>query len=146
MDTILLRCGNCGAVNKLLKDKLSAGPKCGKCKAPLDYPGSPVDVTSGSFQKEVLSCPGAVLVEFWSPSCGYCLRLDPVLEQLAREKAGILKIVKINTHAEQYLPSQYGIRGVPALLLFRNGNKINQVTGAMSKQQLEEWVRSSLGI
>jgi thioredoxin 2 len=144
MDTILLRCGNCGAVNKLLKDKLSAGPKCGKCKAPLDYPGRPVDVTSGSFQKEVLSCPGVVLVEFWSPSCGYCLRLDPVLEQLAREKAGILKIVKINTHAEQYLPSQYGIRGVPALLLFRNGNKINQITGAMSKQQLEEWVRSSI--
>jgi len=70
--------------------------------------------------------------------------LDPVLEQLAHEKAGILKIVKINTHAEQYLPSQYGIRGVPALVLFRNGAKINQATGAMSKQQLEEWVRSSL--
>jgi thioredoxin 2 len=68
MESVLLRCQSCSVVNKVLKDKLPSTPKCGKCKTPLDYPNKPVDITTGTFKSEVLSSPGVVVVEFWSPS------------------------------------------------------------------------------
>lgn len=68
MESVLLRCQSCGAVNKVLRDRLSSKPRCGKCKTPIDYPDKPVDITTGTFKKEVLSSPGVVVVEFWSPT------------------------------------------------------------------------------
>jgi thioredoxin 2 len=115
MNTILLRCQSCGTVNCVSVDKLSLNPKCGRCKTVLEYPSLPVDVTSSTFHREVLSCPGAVLVEFWSPSCGHCQRLNPLLTQIAAEKAGMLKVVNINTQTEQLLAGQFGIRGADSL-------------------------------
>jgi thioredoxin 2 len=144
MESVLLRCQSCGAVNRVLKDKLSSVPKCGRCKKPLDYPHEPIDITTGSFKKEVLSSPGVVLVDFWSPTCGHCQRLNPVLDQIAAEKAGAIKIAKVNTKTDQHLAFQFGIRGVPTLILYKNGKKINEISGALPKHQLEAWINSSL--
>ena len=68
MDAVLLRCASCGSANRVRTDKLGSGPRCGKCGAALRFPRHPVEVTAGNFQKEVLSTPGLVLVEFWSPT------------------------------------------------------------------------------
>jgi thioredoxin 2 len=144
METVLLRCPSCSTVNRVAGDNLSLNPKCGRCKKLLEYPSRPVDVTSSTFHREVLSCPGAVLVEFWSPSCGHCQRLNPLLAQIAAEKAGMLKIVKINTQAEQYLAGQYGIRGVPTLILYRGGKKLRELPGAPTREQLEAWIQDLL--
>jgi thioredoxin 2 len=144
MNTILLRCQSCGTVNRVSVDKLSLNPKCGRCKTVLEYPSLPVDVTSSTFHREVLSCPGAVLVEFWSPSCGHCQRLSPLLTQIAAEKAGTLKVVNINTQTEQLLAGQFGIRGVPTLILYKGGKKLRELSGALPKEQLEAWIGDSL--
>jgi thioredoxin 2 len=67
-DTVLLRCASCGSINRVKRDRLGGGPRCGKCGAVLTYPRRPVDVNNAAFQKEILSAPGVVLVEFWSPT------------------------------------------------------------------------------
>jgi thioredoxin-like negative regulator of GroEL len=67
-----------------------------------------------------------------------------VLDQIAAEKAGIIKITKVNTQVDQHLAYQFGIRGVPTLILYQGGKKINEISGAMPKQQLEAWINSSI--
>lgn len=99
-------------------------------------------MTSGTFQDEVISHPGVVLVEFWSPSCGHCRTLHPVLEQIAEENAGVLKIATVNTGEETMLSTRFNIRGVPTFMLYRGGKKIQEMIGAMPKQQIEAWIRS----
>jgi thioredoxin 2 len=68
MDAVLLRCQSCGSVNRVVAGRLSSGPRCGKCGAAITFPGRAVEVTAATFQKEVLSEPGAVLVNFWTPT------------------------------------------------------------------------------
>ncbi len=68
MDSVLLRCGACGSANRVSAGKLGSGPRCGKCGASLSFPRGPVEVTAATFSREVLSSPGAVLVEFWTPT------------------------------------------------------------------------------
>ncbi len=144
MDSVLLRCQSCGTVNRVLKEKLSSSLKCGNCKTLLEYPHSPVDVTISTFSKDVVSWPGAVLVEFWSTTCVYCKMLSPVLDQIAAEKAGTLKIAKINTDSNQQLAFDFSIQGTPYLILYQGGKKISEVAGALPKNQLISWIESSL--
>lgn len=139
--TVLLRCSHCQSINRVLKNKLGDAPKCGQCKEALNFPKQPVDVTSHNFHQEVTQAPGLVLVDFWAPYCGHCMRLLPILDELAREYAGILKIVKVNTGLEQSLPGQFGVRGIPHLVLFEKGGKIAESSGFMPKPQLLAWIR-----
>jgi thioredoxin 2 len=144
MNTVLIRCYACGVLNRVPEDKLRLKPKCGKCKTFLSYPHKPVDITADTFQKEVLSYPGVVLVDFWSPLCVHCQNLNLVIEKLAREKAGKLKIAKVDTQFQQELAFRFGVLGVPTLILYQNGREINKTTGALQKQQLENWIDSSI--
>ncbi len=145
MNTILLRCLSCGTKNRVRTDRLAHKPACGKCRAPLSMPGHPVDATASSFQEEVVNWPGAVLAVFWSPSCGHCMRLNPVLDQLAEENQGKLKIVKVNVQSEQHLAFQFGVRGVPFLTLYHNGRRIADLPGAVPKDRLVSWIDAHLG-
>jgi thioredoxin 2 len=134
--SVYLRCANCGTINKLPESRLTEDPKCGKCRSFLELRRTPVDVTSANFDREALSWPGTVLVEFWSPRCGHCLRISPVVDEIAREKAGILKVVKVN--------ARFGIRGTPMFILYRHGNKVGDIPGAPPADQLKAWVDASL--
>jgi thioredoxin 2 len=141
---VLLRCNSCGAVNRIPEDRIHDRPRCGKCKKPLEYIRFPVEGTAANFNREALQWPGAVLIEFWSPRCGHCLRVAPVLDEIARERSGRLKIVKVNIENEPSLGSRFQIRGTPAFLLFRNGIKLANTAGALPKVQLEAWIDSAL--
>jgi thioredoxin 2 len=141
---VYLRCDNCGAVNKLPESRLLEHPKCGKCRSILELRRMPFDVTSGNFDRETLSWPGAVLVEFWSPRCGHCLKIAPVIDEIAREKAGILKVVKVNVDNEPALGARFGIRGTPLFILYRHGNKVGDIPGAPPEDQLKAWIDASL--
>ena len=88
-------------------------PKCGKCKTPLDVPRRPIDVTVADFDQEVLAWPGLVLLEFWTPWCGHCRMMAPVLDELAGERAGLLKVVKVNVDNEPSLGARFGIQATP---------------------------------
>ncbi|MEW6054205.1 MAG: thioredoxin TrxC [Nitrospirota bacterium] len=140
----LLRCPACGAVNRVSADRLRDQPKCGKCSNLLEVTGKPVDVSATGFEREVLQWPGAVLVEFWAQWCGYCRMIAPAIDALARAKAGLVKVVRVNVDKAPELAQRFGIRATPTFLLYRNGNKVNEIGGALPGDQLEIWIESSL--
>ena len=142
--TVFLRCEKCKAINRLAADKLNSNPKCGKCKSFLHVERSPIEVTGTDFDREVLSWPGIVLTEFWTPRCGHCMAIAPIIEEVARERAGFLKGVKINVENEHSLAMRFNIRATPAFLLFRGGGKLSEIAGSLPKAQLEAWIDSSL--
>jgi len=144
METVVIKCENCGTANKVIVAKFHLKPKCHSCKTLLTWSDKPIDVNSGNYKKEVLDNPGITLIEFWSPTCGYCHAMTPTLEKFAHEKAGIIKLVKINTASDPYLASVFNISGVPTFALYNEGQKINQVAGAMTKEQLESWIRQNI--
>jgi thioredoxin 2 len=140
----MLRCNKCGAVNRIPADKLTNKPKCGKCKNLLELTKTPVNSTSATFDQDVLRWPGAVLVEFWSTLCGHCLTLAPIIEEIARERAGLLKVVKVDINKESILADRYNIQATPLMLFFKNGNKLGDISGALPKQHLDAWIDSLL--
>ena len=139
-----LRCGKCGVINRVPDDMLQSHPKCGKCKNLIEISAVPVNVTTASFDKEVVAWPGLVLVEFWNPWCGFCRIMAPVVEGLAREKAGLLKMVKVNLDDEPYLGARFAINATPMFYLYRNGTRLADLSGAVPKEQFEAWLNSFL--
>jgi thioredoxin 2 len=139
-DSIILRCGHCGTRNRIPKSRLNQGPVCGKCRSPLSIGqglDKPVDITDNTFDSEVLSAAGPVLVDCWAPWCGPCRMVGPVLEQLAREYAGRVKIAKLNVDENPQTASRYSIRSIPTMLLFNRGEMVNSMVGALPKQEIE---------
>lgn len=101
---------------------------------------SPVKVTDGSFEQEVLKSNVPVLVDFWAEWCGPCKMVAPLMDQLADEYSDRLKVVKVNVDENQEAPARYGVRGIPTLLLFRDGEILASKVGALSKTHLQQFV------
>jgi thioredoxin 2 len=139
-----VRCNTCGVINRLPVDKLAGNPQCGKCRNHLEIPAKPFDVTTANFDREALAWPGNVLVEFWTPWCGYCRMMAPLVEKLAREKAGILRVVKVNLDNEPVLGARFSINATPTFYLYRHGVKLGDIAGAVPKEQFEVWVDAVL--
>lgn len=100
--------------------------------------------TDDSFEQDVLRAPGPVLVDYWAEWCGPCKMIAPVLDEIAREYAGRLTVVKLNVDENPKTPPRYGIRGIPTLMLFKGGNVEATKVGALSKSQLAAWLDSNL--
>jgi thioredoxin 1 len=101
-------------------------------------------VTDGNFESEVLKNDVPVLVDFWAPWCGPCRAMGPVVDELAEEYAGKIKVVKMNVDENSGTPSKYGIRAIPTLILFKGGEVVEQVTGAVSKSSIKEMISSKI--
>ena len=99
-------------------------------------------VTDQSFDADVLKSGETVLVDYWAEWCGPCKMIAPVLEEIAGTYAGKIKIAKMDVDANQEVPAKYGIRGIPTLILFKNGEEIAKKVGAMSKSQLTAFLDS----
>ena len=93
-------------------------------------------VSDDSFDSEVLKSPVPVLIDFWAPWCGPCRAIAPIVDELAGEYAGKLKIVKMNVDDNPRTPARYGVRGIPNLILFKNGEVQQQIVGAVPKAHL----------
>ena len=143
-NSVLLRCKSCRAINRVPVDKLKDYPLCGKCKAGLRFPSTPVNGSSANFNEEVLEWPGIVLVEFYARWCGACRLIAPILDQLAAERAGRLKIIKIDIDQEPLMTSHFHIKATPTLVIFKHGSKVNEMAGALDKKEMEEWIDGSL--
>lgn len=104
-----------------------------------------VHVTDDTFEAEVLESESPVLVDYWAEWCGPCRMIAPILDEIATEYADRLKVCKLNVDENQNTPPRYGIRGIPTLMLFRNGEVEATKVGALSKSQLAAFLDSSLG-
>ena len=101
-------------------------------------------VTDDTFEPEVLKSDTPVLVDYWAEWCGPCKSIAPILDEVAKEYEGRLKIAKINVDENQQTPAKFGIRGIPTLMLFKNGNVEATKVGALSKSQLSAFIDSNL--
>jgi thioredoxin 1 len=95
-----------------------------------------IAVSDATFDQEVLKSSVPVLIDFWAPWCGPCKAIAPVVEELSKEYAGKLKVVKMNVDDNPGTPAKYGVRGIPNLILFKGGEVQNQIVGAVPKAQL----------
>ena len=101
-------------------------------------------VTDGTFTAEVLQSPLPVLVDYWAEWCGPCRMIAPILDEVSKEYAGRLNIAKLNVDENQQTPQKYGVRGIPTLMLFKNGNIEATKVGALSKSQLTAFIDSHI--
>ncbi|NBW40077.1 thioredoxin [bacterium] len=101
-------------------------------------------IADSNFEQEVLESSLPTLVDFWAPWCGPCKSIAPILEELASEFDGKVKIVKMNVDENPSTPSQYSVRGIPNLVLFKGGEVIDQIVGAVPKEQLSDAINKAL--
>jgi thioredoxin 1 len=104
-----------------------------------------VEVTSATWDKEIVQAPGLVMVDFWAVWCGPCRIIAPTVEELAKEYAGRVKVGKLNTDENPDVASKYKIMGIPTIIFFKNGEKVDQIVGAVPKPQLKSKIDALLG-
>lgn len=137
---LTLRCGKCRTKNRVPVSKLHSGAQCGRCAAALDhqdvFTGKTVMVTDRNFQQTVLASPLPVLLYGWAPWCTVCASTGPMVEQLALETKGKIRVAKVNIEANPQLASKYNILSVPSFFIFDAGDFKEQIPGAVPKHDL----------
>jgi len=136
--SILIRCPTCGATNRVAREKLAPGraPVCGRCKSRLPVSGEPVTITDATFSSEVERSPLPVLLDLWAPWCGPCRTMAPVLEELARESAGRVRVAKLNVDENPQTAARFNVRSIPTLLLLRAGREVDRIVGVQPKSEI----------
>lgn len=140
--SIHLVCPSCGAKNRVPQARLDQGPDCGRCGTPLMLP-RPVDLGADTFDRFVAGTELPVLVDCWAAWCGPCRQMAPQFERAAALLPQV-RFVKLDTDAAPQQSARYGIRSIPTLLLFKNGQEIARQAGALPAQAIVEWVRQAL--
>lgn len=102
------------------------------------------ELSDASFEAEILQSSTPVLVDFWAPWCGPCRVVGPIVEELAQQYQGRVKVAKMNVDNNPVTPGKYGIRGIPTLILFKNGEAVDQIVGAVPKGQIEAMLQKAL--
>ena len=140
-DSQLVRCPACGATNRVPMDKLETRgqPVCGRCKRPLPIGGqdtAPVTVTDATFASEVERSPVPVLLDAWAPWCGPCRMIAPIVDQLAAELAGQVRVAKLNVDDNPVTAGRLDVRSIPMLLVFKGGREIDRIVGVQPKAEI----------
>jgi len=140
-------CPGCGAKNRIPVEKQHLTPKCGRCG--LSLAGVPVSgrvnpLTDAQFHQQVEQSSLPVLLDFYSPTCGPCRMIAPNIDTLAQAYAGRLLIFTMDTSTQQMTAGRFRIRGVPTLMLFNNGQLVDQMVGAVPREEIEQRINRLL--
>jgi thioredoxin 2 len=135
-----LRCPSCKTKNRIPEDKAGKSAKCGKCGSPIStfdiFNGKAINVNDNNFSDKVLDSPLPVLLDCWAPWCGPCKMIGPIIEELAKEWQGKIRVCKLNVDDNPNTAAKFNIRSIPTLLIFENSKLKNSLVGAQPKQQI----------
>jgi thioredoxin 2 len=134
-------CPHCDAVNRVPREKLGAGGRCGACHHAL-FEGHPVALDTTRFDRHAEKGDLPMLIDFWASWCGPCRAMAPEFERAAGRLEPQIRAVKVNVDAEPGLAGRFGIRSIPTIVLVRHGREIARTAGAMSAADLERWVEA----
>ena len=137
-DTKLIDCPSCGATNRVPLSKIAQGlqPNCGRCKNPLHLDSKLVTVTDKTFASAIERSPLPVLLDMWAPWCGPCRMIAPLVEELATELVGRVRVGKLNVDENPLTAERFNIRGIPALLVLKEGREIDRIVGVQPKSEI----------
>jgi thioredoxin 2 len=135
----IVTCPNCGTKNRVRPTPVGV-PRCSVCQTMLPWI---VEASAQTFEQEITSSL-PVLVDLWAPWCGPCRMVSPLVERLGREHAGRLKVVKLNVDEAPAISARYEVRGIPLLLLIKDGSEVDRLTGAAPMPQLQAWLAPHL--
>jgi thioredoxin 2 len=139
-ESLIIECLRCGTKNRVPRSRIDDRPLCGHCGAPLSveaFAVRPLETTDGTFTRDVLAAGAPSLVYFYSPACPYCRMLTPVIDEIAVKFEGVALIARIDTTVNPVTARQYGIEGVPTMLLFREGKLVKRMVGVLSGDEIE---------
>jgi thioredoxin 2 len=138
---VIVECTNCNQRTRV-PAAASGRPRCPRCKHDLPWI---TDASESDFGAVVEAAPLPVVVDLWAPWCGPCRMISPALEEIARRRAGHVKIVKVNVDEQPGISARFSVQGIPTLLLFDKGRLIDRVVGARGIDALEGWIDQKIG-
>ncbi|MFP2506743.1 thioredoxin TrxC [Enterobacteriaceae bacterium RIT711] len=135
-------CAACQAINRIPYERIDDGAKCGRCGHEL-FDGEVINATSETLDK-LLQDDLPVVVDFWAPWCGPCVSFAPIFEDVAEERSGKVRFVKVNTEAEPALSARFRIRSIPTIMVFKKGEMVDMLNGAMPKAPFDSWLNENI--
>ncbi len=140
-DALHIVCPHCHKTNRVHSAQLGSAPDCGSCHQPL-FTGVPVQLDADSFAKQVGRNQIPVVVDFWAPWCGPCRMMAPAFAQAAQQLEPNVRFTKLDTEAYPHVAAPYNVRSIPTMIVFKGGNEVARVSGAMPTGEIVRWVQS----
>jgi thioredoxin 2 len=142
-DAVHIVCPQCGTANRVPAERPADAARCGSCRCPL-FTAHPIEVNEAEFERHIRANSIPVLVDVWAPWCGPCRIMGPEFDRAASALEPHVRLLKLNADSAQHTCARLGVRGIPAMLLFRDGSVVARIEGARHAGEIIGWARDHL--